>query len=344
MNLLTIIYIIQLTMVGALTAKQPQQPPDTNQKPQQPQGKYDLTEIKSLLEKPQVQLEPESAKSVAKAMFGERKANEKFEEMLDFYVSLVVQEGLSICRTSFLGACPAMPNWSRCEPSFSICANDFGLTSQCKMHIADTVLNTTSTVLGALGPLGGIGATAEKAAEGTKHVEAAVKEAKEAWNMADIIKKMQIAVKAGEAKRGEMNLAAKEASDKLDENTKKAKNTVLAKIDDDFSDAPDIANDLVDAVNYLALSKIANAKQEIATAKLEAIATELGGAAVSLASAGLGSLAASLGSGYAEAVNQYEVPRCVYEANPETVAFLKQENFDVGKLKAEVEKLKTEKN
>merc|ERR1719399_2787178 len=196
MNLLTLIYIIQLTVVGASTAKQPQQPQD----------KVDFTEIKHLLERPQVQLEPESAKAVSEAILGERRENEKFEEMVDYYVSLAVQEGSSICRASFRGACPAMPNWDRCEPSFSICANDFGALSQCKMHIADTVLNTTSTVLGALGPLGYLGTVAENTVAGTKGVETAVKEAKEAWNTANIVKMMQGAVSAGETSRYQMNL------------------------------------------------------------------------------------------------------------------------------------------
>merc|ERR1719399_1002550 len=339
MNLLTLIYIIQLTVVGASTAKQPQQPQD----------KVDFTEIKHLLERPQVQLEPESAKAVSEAILGERRANEKFEEMVDYYVSLAVQESSSICRTSFWGACPAMPNWSRCEPSLSICANDFGLLSQCKMHIADTALNTTSTVLGALGPLGYVGTVAENAVAGTKEVEAAkaaVTEAKEAWNTADVVKKMQMAIGAAEASRvdsskNEMNLAAANAAanafDKVDENTKKAIKTVLTKIDDDFSDAPVIANKLHDAVKRLALSNIASAKQAVAAAKLQAASGTLGGQAFSVALGGLGGWAGSATGAFAEGVNQYWVQSCVYEPNSETVAFLKQKNLNVDKLKVERE-------
>merc|ERR1711977_110847 len=172
----------------------------------------------------------------------------------------------------------------------------------------------------------------ETAVAGTKEVEAAeaaVTEAKAAWNTASIVKKMQLSINAAETSRNEeMNLAAANALDKVDENTKKAIKTVLTKIDDDFSDAPAIANKLHDAVKRLALSKIASAKQAVATAKLQAAAGTIGGQAFSLASEGLGSWAGSATSAFAEGVNQYWVQSCVYEPNSETVAFLKQKNLN----------------
>ena len=129
---------------------------------------------------------------------------------------------------------------------------------------------------------------------------------------------MREVVSLGQGLKTAKNKAAiEEAESELSEHTKKAIDTVITQIDDDFRDIPELAERLIETVKYSAMQKIAKETQKIAKMKMIA-------AGVAFIPVGLANMAA-------EVVNQYTVKTCITRiADPEDVAFLKEKSLNLG--------------